>query len=264
MNEVVKRTLSGIIYIALLIGAILFSETTFLILFGIFYLLSVYEFCRLYRIPLTGGMFFSVMVAASSAFLHNSPYNSIYLLVLPFSLYLIADLLKNRPSEKTSITVKYVHLTGYVVLPFLIIAQLPYLHEQYTPLLLLSIFIMIWCNDTFAYICGKLFGKHKLYQKISPKKTIEGFIGGMVFTQIAAFLIFRYMEIEASLVFWMFTALGISVIGTIGDLIESRYKRQAGVKDSGSVMPGHGGILDRLDSILFAAPFIFLIYKLII
>lgn len=123
---------------------------------------------------------------------------------------------------------------------------------------------MIWCNDTFAYICGKLFGKHKLYEKISPKKTIEGFIGGLLFTQIAAFVIFRYMEIGASLTFWMCTALGISIIGTIGDLIESKYKRQAGVKDSGSIMPGHGGILDRFDSILFAAPFIFLIYKLII
>lgn len=264
MNEVVKRTLSGIIYIALLIGAILFSETTFLILFGIFYIISVYEFCKLYRIPQTGGLLFSVIAAGSAVYLHNSTLNSIYLLVLPFSIYLIADLLQNRSTEKTSVPKKYLHLTGYVVLPFLIIAQLPYLHERYTPLLLLSIFIMIWCNDTFAYICGKLFGKHKLYEKISPKKTVEGFIGGMLFTQIAAFLIFRYMEIEASLVFWMCTALGISVIGTIGDLIESRYKRQAGVKDSGSIMPGHGGILDRLDSILFAAPFIFLIYKLII
>lgn len=264
MNEVVKRTLSGIIYIALLIGAILFSETTFLILFGIFYIISVYEFCRLYRIPMVRGLLFSVIVAGSAAYLHNSPLNSIYLLVLPFSIYLISDLLQNKNTDKPSVAKKYLHLTGYVVLPFLIIAQLPYLNQHYTPMLLLSIFIMIWCNDTFAYICGKLFGKHKLYEKISPKKTIEGFIGGALFTQIAAFLIFRYMEIEASLVFWMCTALGISVIGTIGDLIESKYKRQAGVKDSGSIMPGHGGILDRFDSILFAAPFIFLIYKLII
>ncbi len=123
---------------------------------------------------------------------------------------------------------------------------------------------MIWCNDTFAYICGKLLGKHKLYEKISPKKTIEGFIGGLLFTQIAAFIIFKYTNIQASLPFWMLIGLGISVIGTIGDLVESKYKRQAGIKDSGSIMPGHGGILDRLDSILFAAPFLFLIYKIVI
>lgn len=264
MNEVVKRTLSGIIYIALLIGAILFSETTFLILFSVFYILSVYEFCRLYSIPITKGLSVSVLMAGLAAFLHNTDFNSTYLLVLPFSIYLIADLFRNSTHGKPSPLKKYMHLTGYVVIPFFIIAQLPYLHKQYTPLLLLSIFIMIWCNDTFAYICGKLFGKHKLYEKISPKKTIEGFIGGLLFTQIAAFLISSYMEIGASLAFWMCTASGISIIGTIGDLIESRYKRQAGVKDSGSVMPGHGGILDRLDSILFAAPFIFLIYKLII
>lgn len=123
---------------------------------------------------------------------------------------------------------------------------------------------MIWCNDTFAYICGKLLGKHKLYEKISPKKTIEGFVGGLIFTQIAAVIIFKYTDIQASLPFWLLIGLGISVIGTIGDLVESKYKRQAGIKDSGSIMPGHGGILDRLDSILFAAPFLFLIYKIII
>lgn len=123
---------------------------------------------------------------------------------------------------------------------------------------------MIWCNDTFAYICGKLLGKHKLYEKISPKKTIEGFIGGLIFTQIAAFVIFKQTNIEASLPFWMLIGLGISIIGTLGDLVESKYKRQASIKDSGSIMPGHGGILDRLDSILFAAPFLFLIYKIVI
>src|SRR5690606_39563291 len=109
---------------------------------------------------------------------------------------------------------------------------------------------------TFAYICGKLLGKHKLYEKISPKKTIEGFIGGLIFTQIAAFIIFKYTDIQASLPFWMLIGLGISVIGTIVDLVESMYTRHAGIKDSGSIMPGHGGILDRLDSILFAAPFL--------
>src|SRR5690606_40132513 len=76
---------------------------------------------------------------------------------------------------------KLIHLIGYVTLPFLIITQLPYLNGNYSPFLLLSIFIMIWCNDTFAYICGRLLGKHKLYEKISPKKTIEGFIGGLLF-----------------------------------------------------------------------------------
>lgn len=121
---------------------------------------------------------------------------------------------------------------------------------------------MMWCNDTFAYICGRLFGKHKLYEKISPKKTIEGFVGGLLFTQIAALVLFKTTNMPFSLFFWLTIALTASTIGTIGDLVESKYKRQAEVKDSGAIMPGHGGILDRLDSILFAAPFLFLIYKL--
>lgn len=122
---------------------------------------------------------------------------------------------------------------------------------------------MIWCNDTFAYICGKLLGKHKLYEKISPKKTIEGFIGGIIFTQIAAFILYKFTHTNTPLLFWLLVGFCISVLGTIGDLIESKYKRQADVKDSGNIMPGHGGILDRLDSILFVAPFLFLIYKIV-
>lgn len=264
MNEVLKRTLSGILYIALLIGAILFSKDTFLLLFAFFFIVAVYEFCQLYHINKIWGYIWSAVLASTFIFLDNSILNGIYLIVLPFSIFLIVNLLQNKPNKKPGNLQKTLHLTGYVVLPFIIITQLPYSNHTYTPLLLLSIFIMIWCNDTFAYICGKLLGKHKLYEKISPKKTIEGFVGGLIFTQIAAFIIFKYTNIQASLPFWMLIGLGISIVGTIGDLVESKYKRQAAIKDSGSIMPGHGGILDRLDSILFAAPFLFLIYKIVL
>ncbi|WLD24862.1 phosphatidate cytidylyltransferase [Flavobacterium dauae] len=263
MNEVVKRTLSGILYIALLVGAILFSRDTFLILFGFFYIIAVFEFCRLYQINKITGYSISAIFALTLFFINNSTLNSMYLIVLPFSCYLIIDLFQNQFSTKNPTIKKYLHLAGYVLLPFLIITQLPYLNKIYTPLLLLSIFIMIWCNDTFAYICGRLLGKHKLYEKISPKKTIEGFIGGVIFTQIAALTIFKFTDTQAPLLFWILVGLAVSVLGTIGDLIESKYKRQAGIKDSGTIMPGHGGILDRLDSILFAAPFLFLIYKIV-
>ena len=263
MNEVVKRTLSGILYIALLVGAILFSKDTFLILFGFFYILAVFEFCRLYQINKITGYAISALFALTLFFINNNELSSIYLIVLPFSCYLIIDLFQNQFSRENSIIKKHLHLIGYVIIPFLVITQLPYLNETYTPLLLLSIFIMIWCNDTFAYICGKQLGKHKLYEKISPKKTIEGFVGGVIFTQIAAFVLFKYTNMQASLPFWILIGLAVSVLGTIGDLIESKYKRQAGIKDSGAIMPGHGGILDRLDSILFAAPFLFLIYKIV-
>lgn len=264
MNEVVKRTLSGIVYIILLVGAILYSVETFLLLFAVFFITAVIEFCKLYEINKIYGLLLSVAIAVSLFFLNNHPYNSALLCVVPFSIFLMIDLFQNQSKKEQPLFKKLIHLIGYVTLPFLIITQLPYLNGNYSPFLLLSIFIMIWCNDTFAYICGRLLGKHKLYEKISPKKTIEGFIGGLLFTQLAAFIIYKTSSLQISLIAWLLIALGISVLGTVGDLIESKYKRQAGVKDSGNIMPGHGGILDRFDSILFAAPFLFLIYKILI
>lgn len=263
MNEVVKRSISGILYIALLVGTLMYAENTFLALFAFFYTVGVYEFCKLYKINLVFGYACAAFWAISYVFLNNTVYNCTYLIVLPFSIYLLYSLFTNNNFIKNNTLHKFLHLSGYVIIPFIIITQLPYYLGKYTPVLLLSIFIMIWYNDTFAYICGKLLGKHKLYEKISPKKTIEGFIGGLLFTQLAAYLLFMYTNLNLSLTFWLLIGLIISFIGTIGDLIESKYKRLAGVKDSGTIMPGHGGILDRLDSILFAAPFLFLIYKIV-
>ena len=110
---------------------------------------------------------------------------------------------------------------------------------------------------------GKNLGKRKLFQSVSPKKTIEGFVGGLVFSIIASFIITKYNE-DFSALNWMIIAAIVSFIGTIGDLVESKFKRQANVKDSGTIMPGHGGVLDRLDSLLFAAPFVYLYINFII
>ncbi len=118
-------------------------------------------------------------------------------------------------------------------------------------------------------IVGKSIGKNKLYEKISPKKTIEGFIGGIVFSVLAGYLISKYyikaspQFSEKSIMIWVSIAIIVSFVGTIGDLIESKFKRIAEVKDSGKIMPGHGGILDRLDSVIFVAPIIFLFYKIL-
>ena len=112
---------------------------------------------------------------------------------------------------------------------------------------------------------GKSIGKNKLFEKVSPKKTIEGFLGGLVFCIIGSFLVAKYF-IEANpkkIYIWIIIALITSLFGTIGDLIESKFKRIAGVKDSGNIMPGHGGVLDRLDSVIFVAPIIFLFYQIL-
>jgi phosphatidate cytidylyltransferase len=153
-------------------------------------------------------------------------------------------------------------LLGYVILPFLLISKIPFGKDGFNPQIIIGIFILIWTNDTFAYIVGKSIGKHKLYEKISPKKTIEGFIGGVLFSIIAGYFISKYYT-ESAIVIWLIIAAIVAVFGTIGDLIESKFKRIAGVKDSGKIMPGHGGVLDRLDSIIFAAPFVYLFYKIL-
>ena len=129
--------------------------------------------------------------------------------------------------------------------------------------IILGIFILVWTNDTFAYLVGKGIGKRKLMEKISPKKTIEGFLGGVFFTVITAIII-SYTIDFLSITHWIVLSLIASILGTIGDLIESKFKRQANIKDSGTIMPGHGGLLDRLDSLLFVAPFVYLYIHYII
>ena len=171
--------------------------------------------------------------------------------------------------QKISISSKYLYLLGYITLPFIFIVKISFGTNDYNPKIILGLFILIWTNDTFAYLVGKSMGKHKLFERVSPKKTIEGFLGGAVFAAFAGFLISKlYIQPNPafsakSILIWTIIALIVSVFGTIGDLIESKFKRIAGVKDSGSIMPGHGGILDRLDSVIFVAPIIFLFYQIL-
>lgn len=133
-------------------------------------------------------------------------------------------------------------------------AQKHYLYDY-----VLLIIFMIWANDTFAYLTGKLLGKHKLMPEVSPKKSVEGFVGGIIFSLLTAILYFQYVLSEYTIWSWMDTiiiAIIVSTFGTMGDLIESKFKRLAGVKDSGKILPGHGGILDRFDAWYLSIPVI--------
>lgn len=260
MSENVTRSISGLVYIALLIGATLFSEESFQILISIFFLVAIYEFCKLVNIkPLLGyssALIFATIVLGAQNHLDYAYFNGVSILVL---LYLISRLFKNQNKPDTELQ-KQLHLLGYIVLPFISLVQLPFQSDHYEPRIIIGVFILIWTNDTFAYITGKAFGKHKLFQRVSPKKTIEGFVGGIFFTLLMAFIL-SYFFTFTSATIWLIVALSLSVFGTIGDLVESQFKRIAKVKDSGTIMPGHGGILDRLDSIIFAAPFLYVIFK---
>lgn len=263
MRETLIRTASGIVYILLLIGATLYSSYTFQILFGILMLISIYEYCKLIKLPLLGPLFVGSVMYTLFAVLRKDILTSLLLLIptLYFAINTMILLFKNNMEEMRE-DQKLRSVGNYVILPFIIIAQIPFEEDFYNPKVIISIFILIWVNDTFAYIVGKSIGKNKLFEAISPKKTIEGFVGGLGFAMLTGLLLAQHY-IHQPFLIWVIIAVLVSVFGTIGDLIESRFKRIANVKDSGKIMPGHGGILDRLDSIIFAAPFVFLFYQII-
>jgi phosphatidate cytidylyltransferase len=276
MNETLKRAISGAIYVILLIAAIEFSTESFFILFGIFLIIAVVEFSNLVAINKIAPIIFALIAYLLTYkieiatireemfyFLrYNQLKDQILLLVtLLISIKCIVFLF-NENDIKQTIYSKYIYLIGYIILPFILITKIPFGIKGYNPKIIISIFILIWTNDTFAYIVGKSIGRTKLLERISPKKTIEGFAGGVIFAVITSYFISKYY-IEGSTYIWMIIALIVGIFGTIGDLIESKFKRVAGVKDSGKIMPGHGGILDRLDSVIFVAPIIYLFYQIL-
>jgi len=265
MNENVVRSLSGIVYIFLLVFATLFSRESFLILFGLFLLQTVREFSALIQLPLIASLLVSgILYLLFGVFFSNQFITDLGLLLASLLVcgQLLLWLFSNAKNPIITITEKWVKLIGYIVLPFVFLSKIPMINNQFIPSIIIGIFILIWTNDTFAYLVGKSIGKNKLFERISPKKTIEGFVGGLVFAIFAGVLLSKYY-ISMPVLHWVLIAVIVSFFGTLGDLIESKFKRIAGVKDSGTIMPGHGGIYDRLDSIIFVAPFVFLFLKII-
>ena len=292
MGETLKRSISGAIYIIILLTSILYSTESFFVLFGLFLIITISEFCNLIQInkvaPILFGAVFYTSVTLISHYnlvvskiikviFHNNTSISVNieqldLILLSTTLIVSAKcilFLFNDKIQKISISSKYLYLLGYIILPFIFITKISFGVKDYNPKIIIGLFILIWTNDTFAYIVGKSIGKNKLFEIISPKKTIEGFFGGVIFAIFAGYLISKYYIkatsefSDKSILIWTIIAVIVGVMGTIGDLIESKFKRIAGVKDSGKIMPGHGGILDRLDSVIFVAPFVFLFYKIL-
>ncbi|HRE76649.1 MAG TPA: phosphatidate cytidylyltransferase [Flavobacterium sp.] len=264
MNETLIRALSGAVYILLLLSCILYSNITFYILFGLFLALAVLEFCKLvklnYVIPL-------IIAIVSYVIFYNTPFNQLYdgtitIISIIVSIQL-AFFLFSKNDKAFKKHEKWLYLIGYIILPFIILTKIPIGVDGYNPRILIGIFILIWTNDTFAYVVGKSIGKHKLFERISPKKTIEGFFGGLTFSILGSIVIAKFFIGTSNIGIWIGIAILVSIFATLGDLIQSKFKRLAGVKDSGKIMPGHGGILDRLDSIIYVAPFIFLFYQIL-
>ncbi len=265
MNETLKRSLSGLIYIVLLIAATLYSKNTFLLLFGSFLWITIFEFCKMIGLPKLLYSFIGTILFALYVLYFNT-IESVSTVILSVSILVSTYLIYWLFSSKTNqfdLLFKNIIFLGYILFSFMVLISIPISGSIYQPSIIIGIFILIWTNDTFAYIVGKSIGKNKLFERISPKKTIEGFIGGFVFSVLVGVLIAKYY-VQTSVFVWIMTALIVSVFGMLGDLVESKFKRIANIKDSGNIMPGHGGILDRLDSVIFVAPFLFLFYKIIV
>lgn len=272
MKESVKRIISGLIF-GLVILASLKTEISFTVVTFMFGLISTYEFNKLVNqsgvafyitfsvifIFFSGTEYYLNSLSQSNSFF-NDLKDTILILSIVVSLFLIRDLFSSSDLSNF-LTKRYLNFIFYITSSFIFIFLISNFNGFYDSSIILGCFILIWVNDSFAYVVGKNFGKQKLFYSVSPHKTVEGFIGGLFFCCISASLVSRYVNFELNTSKWLIIAIIISVFGTLGDLIESKFKRQSNVKDSGKIMPGHGGILDRLDSIIFASPYLYLFLK---
>jgi len=269
------RAITGFFFLLILLGAIIYSERVVFILFLLITILASYEFYKLRKIKYPEINFLSIILPTTliyATFAQVFLHYKIDLLIL-ISLFcpaclIIADLFHSKNSSFSN-TSNGLFSAFYIGLPFsFILAFITYNdpNTTYNFWPILVFFIILWTNDTFAYLSGKLIGKNKLWERISPNKTWEGFFGGFIFSIIAGILLFYFTKNFENITGAILFSASISIFGTLGDLSESLLKRQAGVKDSGNIMPGHGGLLDRFDGVLLAAPTTFLImeiYKLI-
>lgn len=260
IKSLAVRTITGIAYAGIIIAGILCSNYSFAILFGIFTAMASAEFYRLVDglthaprgtkyVDIAGSvlLFITLYIYAAQDFdmsgIITIPYLVYFLVRFIMQLYDKVE----RPLEGWA----YSFLGQiYVALPF---AMCNILYFRFSPLILLSLFVFIWLNDTGAYLVGCTIGKHRLFERISPKKSWEGFWGGLIVAALAAYIASRYFFILNTWQ-WIGLALTCSIFGTWGDLCESLIKRSLNVKDSGNILPGHGGWLDRFDSLLLAAP----------
>ncbi|MCR5115274.1 MAG: phosphatidate cytidylyltransferase [Bacteroidales bacterium] len=276
MKTLAIRTLTGILFVAAVVGSLLLYDSTpqfFYLLFLLFSVIGSYELIRMsenrgHRPNMPIAILLAVIpfsgLALSSFF--SGFILSFFLIIAMFLLstvHLVIELFRGVRGTLSNVAITYLPVF-YVGVPFSLL---------YTWLsvgaanVVIALFIILWTNDTLAYCVGSLLGKHKLCEKISPKKSVEGFVGALVLT-VGASVIFQwipYFESDMLNTPWRWVGFGLVVVlfGTFGDLIESKFKRSCGVKDSGRFLPGHGGVLDRFDSALLAIPMAFIYFVLL-
>lgn len=268
MKNFILRVITGAAYVAAIFAALFTTMPVFFVVFGIIMLFALNEFYKNLKVKdITVDLVLSNALAVGIYLLPIVKFYSIefpllsIVIVLALALFAI-ELFRNdeQPFQRIAFS-----LCGiiYVCVPFSLLALYKVENSvdffcTFAPssYMILLLFAFTWINDTFAYLTGMLLGKHPLCPKISPKKTIEGFAGGCFFTIVCAAVI-AYVYMEGMELHIIGLAVLIVIASTLGDMVESRFKRWVGVKDSGKMLPGHGGFLDRFDSVIFSIPIFF-------
>ena len=270
MNNFIVRTITGVIFVAAIVASFLRPETMVL-LFSIVTGLSVWEFTGLvnerenvtvnrFICTVAGVYFFFAMTYFCSDLYGGAAKSVVFIPYLVTIIYLMIAELYLKQADPIQDWAYTMLSQMYIALPFSLLNVLAFNATTngvvtFNTLLPLSIFIFLWVNDSGAYCVGSLLGRHKLFPRISPGKSWEGSIGGAVFVLLAAYAISYFLDGRMlNSLEWLGLGLVVVIFGTWGDLVESLFKRTLGIKDSGNILPGHGGMLDRFDSSLMAIP----------
>lgn len=269
-KNLMQRTFSGLIFIGIIIGSILWHPYAFGVTFLTATLLGLYEFYKLIHKPGTidtdirVGVFGGLILFVSSFF--HAYHEASSLIFIVYGLFVlgvfIAELFRKKENPINNWAYFFLGQV-YVALPFSLLNYIIFI-AGFQPWLLLALFITLWVNDTGAYLTGMTLGKHKMFERVSPKKTWEGFAGGAVFALISGYVLSLIVPEDISRWQWLVFSELVVVFGTLGDLCESLIKRTLNIKDAGNIIPGHGGILDRFDSMILAAPVALIFLKLVL